>query len=256
MASNNATFTFPTETVTIPSQGKLYPLDNPLSAGEVEMKYMTAREEDILTNPNLLKQGLAIEKVLQALIKTPINFNDLLLGDRNGLLIAARILAYGASYSITYFDPETEVTEKVAIDLTKLLDKKVDFSAYNNTNNFTFELPFSKNTVTFKLLTIGDQKEIDAELKGLKKANLAGGELTTRLKKQITSVNGNSDAKAIREFVDGYLISKDSIELRLRIAELTPDVDMSVDFTLSSGKEVLGMELPMTAEFFFPGSGI
>ena len=159
MASNNATFTFPTETVTIPSQGKLYPLDNPLSAGEVEMKYMTAREEDILTNPNLLKQGLAIEKVLQALIKTPINFNDLLLGDRNGLLIAARILAYGASYSITYFDPETEVTEKVAIDLTKLLDKKVDFSAYNNTNNFTFELPFSKNTVTFKLLTIGDQKE-------------------------------------------------------------------------------------------------
>jgi hypothetical protein len=254
--ADNASFTFPTETVTLASQGKLYDLTNPLSSGQVEMKYMTAREEDILTNPNLLKQGLAIEKVLQALIKTPINYDDLLQGDRNGLLIAARILAYGASYSINYTDPETETTEKVIVDLTTIKDKVVDFSLFNNKNEFTFELPHSKNTVTFKLLTVGDQKAIDNELKGLKKANLGGGELTTRLKKQILSINGNYDAKTVRDFVDNYLIAKDSIELRLFIAEITPDVDMSVDITLASGKEVLGLDLPMTGEFFFPGSGI
>jgi len=254
--ADNASFTFPTETVTLASQGKLYELTSPLSAGKVEMKYMTAREEDILTNPNLLKQGLAIEKVLQALIKTPINYDDLLLGDRNGLLIAARILAYGASYSINYNDPETETSEKVIVDLTTIKDKVVDFSLYSNKNEFTFELPHSKNTVTFKLLTVGDQKAIDNELKGLKKANLGGGELTTRLKKQILSINGNYDAKTVRDFVDNFLIAKDSIELRLFIAEITPDVDMSVDITLASGKEVLGLDLPMTGEFFFPGSGI
>jgi hypothetical protein len=254
--ADNASFTFPTEIVSLPSQGKLYEPTNPLSAGTIEMKYMTAREEDILTNPNLLKQGLAIEKVLQALIKTPINYDDLLLGDRNGLLIAARILAYGASYPISYTDPETEVTEKVVVDLTKLNDKQLDFSLYQGKNEFTFDLPHSKNTITFKLLTVGDQKAIDNELKGLKKANLQGGELTTRLKKQILSVNGNYDAKSVRDFVDNYLIAKDSIELRLRIVELTPDIDMTVDVTLASGKQIFGLDLPMTGEFFFPGSGI
>jgi hypothetical protein len=101
-----------------------------------------------------------------------------------------------------------------------------------------------------------DQKAIDNELKGLKKANLGGGELTTRLKKQILSINGNYDAKTVRDFVDNFLIAKDSIELRLFMVELTPDIDMSVDITLASGKEVLGLDLPMTGEFFFPGSGI
>jgi hypothetical protein len=101
-----------------------------------------------------------------------------------------------------------------------------------------------------------DQKAIDNELKGLKKANLGGGELTTRLKKQILSINGNYEAKTVRDFVDNFLIAKDSIELRLFIAEITPDVDMSVDITLASGKEVLGLDLPMTGEFFFPGSGV
>jgi len=249
-------FTLPTETINLPSKGLLYAKENPLSSGTVEMKYMTAREEDILTNPNLLKQGIAIEKVLQALVKSPINFDDLVLGDRNGLLIAARILGYGAEYLITYTDPETEITEKVAVDLNQLKEKEVDYTAYENKNEFAFVLPFSKNTVTFKLLTVGDQKQIDAEIKGLKKANLTAGEITTRLKKQILSVNGDYDPKAVRDFVDNYLIAKDSIELRTRIAELTPDIDMTVSIKLSSGKEITDLDLPLTGEFFFPGSGI
>lgn len=248
-------FTLPTETIELPSQGKIYDIANPLSSGKVEMKYMTAREEDILTNVNLLKQGLAIEKMLQSLIKSPIQYEDLLLGDRNSLLIAARILAYGSSYSFEYIDSENDDNrETITIDLQTLKNKEVDYSLYNNKNEFTFELPASKNVITFKLLTVGDEKKIEQEIKGFKKAtNLQAGELTTRLKHQITSVNGDYEQKSIREFVDGYLLAKDSNPLRAYIGKVSPDIDLTINFTLSSGREV-EQTLPLTAEFFFPGS--
>ena len=247
-------FTLPTETIELPSKGKIYPLENPLSSGTVEMKYMTAREEDILTNINLLKQGVAIERMLQSLIKSPIQYDDLLLGDRNGLLIAARILAYGSSYSFQYVDTEQDTKEEITIDLQSLTHKVVDYSNFNNTNEFTLELPASKNTITFKLLTIGDEKKIDQEIKGFKKAtNLTAGELTTRLKHQILSVNGNYDQASVRDFVENYLLAKDSNFLRSRITTITPDIDLSVNFTLLSGKEVTD-SLPLTTDFFFPGS--
>ena len=247
-------FTLPTETIELPSKGKIYPLENPLSSGTVEMKYMTAREEDILTNINLLKQGVAIERMLQSLIKSPIQYDDLLLGDRNGLLIAARILAYGSSYSFQYVDTEQDTKEEITIDLQSLTHKVVDYSNFNNTNEFTLELPASKNTITFKLLTIGDEKKIDQEIKGFKKAtNLTAGELTTRLKHQILSVNGNYDQASVRDFVENYLLAKDSNFLRSRITTITPDIDLSVNFTLLSGKEITD-SLPLTTEFFFPGS--
>ena len=87
-------FTLPTETIELPSQGKVYDITNPLSSGTIEMKYMTAREEDILTNVNLLRQGLAIEKMLQSLIKSPIQYEDLILGDRNSLLIVGFFILF------------------------------------------------------------------------------------------------------------------------------------------------------------------
>ena len=245
-------FSLPTETIELPSQGKVYETENPLSSGTVEMKYMTAREEDILTNVNLLKQGIAIEKMLQSLIKSPIKYEDLLLGDRNALLIASRILAYGSTYSFEFIDSENETKETITIDLQNLKNKEVDYALYKNKNEFSFELPHSKNTVTFKLLTIADERAIEAEVKGLKKANLSAGEITTRLKKQILSVNGDYEAKTIRDFVDNYLIAKDSNPLRAYIGKITPDINLTVDFTLSSGREV-EQPLPLTAEFFFPG---
>lgn len=248
-------FTLPTEMIELPSQGKVYDLTNPLSSGTIEMKYMTAREEDILTNVNLLRQGIAIEKMLQSIIKSPIKYEDLLLGDRNALLIASRILAYGSAYSFEYSDSETESREVINIDLNSLNNKEVDYSLYNNKNEFTYVLPHSKNTVTFKLLTVGDEKAIEAEAKGLKKANMAVGEVTSRLKKQILSVNGNYEAKDVRDFVDNYLIAKDSNPLRSYIGSISPDIDLTINFTLSNGKEIT-QSLPLTAEFFFPGTGV
>jgi hypothetical protein len=250
-------FTVPTEMIDLPSKGLIYPKESALSSGQVEMKYMTAKEEDILTNVNLLRQGLAIEKMLKSLIKSPINYEDLTIGDRNGLLIAARILAYGKDYTFKYTNPNTNEEEKVEIDLQTLKYKEVNWSKFANKNEFNFTLPYSKNEVTFKVLTIVDDKKIDEEIKGMKKvAGQEAGLLSTRLKHQITSVNGDYSVKTVRDFIDqGYLLSRDSVELRKYIAEVTPDIDTTIYFNLQDGTEIV-TSLPMGAEFFFPGSGL
>lgn len=250
-------FKVPTETIELPSQGRVYPEGSELSKGTVEMKYMTAREEDIITNVNLLRQGIALETMLNSLIVSPIKQEDLLVGDRNALLIAARILAYGSEYSFKYKSTKTEEEETIVYDLGKLDHKKLDYEKLNNKNEYEFELPHTKNVVTFKLLTVSEDKKIDEEVKGVKKATgVEPGRLSTRLKHQITSINGEYSTKAVRDFVDGgYLIAKDSLELRKYIANINPDIDTTISFTTKSGEEVT-MDLPMTVEFFFPGSGI
>jgi hypothetical protein len=247
-------FTVPTEMIDLPSKGLLYEKENALSSGQVEMKYMTAREEDILTNTNLLRQGLAIEKMLVSLIKSPVKYEDLTLGDRNGLLIAARILAYGKDYSFSYKNPNTGEEEKVTVDLQEMKYKEVDWSLLANKNEFEYTLPFSKNTVTFKVLTVAMDKKIDEEIKGMKKTvGREVGLLSTRLKHQITSVNGDYSIKTVRDFIDqGYLLSRDSVELRKYIESVTPDINTDVTFTLKDNTEVSTV-LPLTADFFFPG---
>ena len=250
-------FTVPTEIVDLPSKGLVYAKENPLSSGQVEMKYMTAKEEDILTNINLLKQGTAIEKMLKSLIVSKINYEDLTVGDRNGLLIASRILAYGKDYSFKYKNSRTGEDEVVEFDLQNLKYKEVDWSLFNNKNEFEFELPHSKNVVTFKLLTLVDDKKVDDEIKGIKKAlGETAGLISTRLKHQIAAVNGDYSIKTVREFIDqGYLLARDSSELRRYIEKVTPDVDMNVTFYDKEGEQV-NTTLPMTVDFFFPGSGL
>lgn len=247
-------FTVPTELIDLPSKGLVYPKENPLASGQVEMKYMTAREEDILTNVNLLRQGLAIEKMLVSLIKSPIKYEDLTLGDRNGLLIAARILAYGKDYTFSYKNPNTGEEERVTVDLQNLKYKEVNWPLLDNRNEFEYVLPHSKNSVTFKLLTVALDKKIDEEIKGMKKTvGQEAGALSTRLKHQIVAINGEYSVKTVRDFVDqGYLLSRDSVELRKYIESITPDIDTNVTFTLKDGTEV-STALPMTADFFFPG---
>ena len=167
---------FPTEEVTLPSKGLLYPEGSPLRKGVIEMKYMTAKEEDILTNQNYINNGTVIDKLIKSLIVTPINYNELLIGDKNAILVAARILGYGSDYEFSYSG------EDYTIDLTKIEDKELSKNVTNvGKNEFDFTLPASKIKITFKLLTHGDEKSIAAELKGLKKINKnASHELTTR----------------------------------------------------------------------------
>lgn len=246
---------FPSETISLPSHGILYPTDSPLSNGTVEIKYMTAREEDILTSQNLIKQGVVIDKLLQSLVVTPINYEDLLVGDKNAIMVAARILGYGKDYTVTIDCPECKYKNEVLIDLTALEDKKVDMSNWQKgINEFTTVLPISKAEITYKLLTHKDERAIENELKGLKKISMKTGidsEITTRLKNTIIAVNGDRSQKVIREFVDNML-ARDSYELRDVIRQNTPDVDMEILFTCKScGYEEL-MSMPIEVGFFWP----
>ncbi|VDM09058.1 unnamed protein product [Wuchereria bancrofti] len=245
----------PTETVTLPSKGWLYPEESPLSKGEIEMKYMTAREEDILTNTNFIRQGVVIDKLLQSLIVTKVNFDDILIGDKNAILIAARILGYGKDYTFNYTDKSGKEIE-TTVDLSLLKEKELNESLYKNGNEFSFELPKSGNKVTFKLLTQGDEKKIDAELRGLKKINPnASFDVTTRLKYMITSVNGNRETKDIRDFVDNYLLAPDAKALREYYAKIQPDVELK--FIPNDDNYVgEGIDIPITINFFWPDAGI
>ena len=239
---------FPTEEVTLPSKGLLYPSENPLSKGVIEIKYMTAKEEDILTNQNYIQKGTVIDKLLKSLIVTPIDYNDLLVGDKNAILIAARILGYGANYEFKYQDKDASV------DLSELEDKELDESLITEgKNEFDFTLPFSKKSITFKLLTQADDTKIQNELKGLKKIDKnANPENTTRLKHTILSVDGDSTPKTIREFVDNQLLARDAREFRKYITHVSPDVDLNVNLTFNDGETIENVSLPIGVNFFWP----
>jgi len=246
----------PTEIVTLPSKGLLYPKESPLSKGEIEMKYMSAREEDILTNSNFIKNGTVIDKLLQSLIVTPINYDDLLIGDKNAILIAARILGYGAEYAFKYTNERGQELD-AKVDLSTLEEKSIDESLFKaGTNEFTFTLPKSGNTVTFKLLTHGDEKKIEAEIKGLKKINPNGSfDVTTRLKYMITSINGDREQKAIRDFVDNYMLAPDARALREYYAKVQPDIDLK--FTPEDESYTgEGIAIPISLNFFWPDAGV
>lgn len=238
-------FKFPTETVELPSKGLIYPKDNPLSSGKLEMKYMTAKEEDILTNTNYIQKGIVLDKLLESLIVSKINYSDLIIGDKNALLIAARVLGYGKDYEFSYGG------ETLSVDLTTLNDKNLNSKdlTEEGINEFEFSLPSSKNTITFKLLTHGDEKSIDRELQGLKKIRKdIIPEATTRLKYMITSIDGDREKKTIREFVDTYLLARDARALREEIRRVSPDVELKY-----YGDDVEeAITIPVDLTFFWP----
>lgn len=234
---------FPTEMVDLPSKGLLYPEDSPLRSGQIEMKYMTAKEEDILTNSNYIQQGIVLDKLLESLIVTKINFKELLVGDKNAILIASRILGYGQDY-------EFELNGKTyKVDLTTLKDKELPEDVdYSKGNEFHFTLPASKDEITFKLLSHGDELAIERELKGLKKINPnASPELSTRLKYIITSVNNDRENKTIREFVENQLLARDSRALRQEIKRISPDINLTIQG--DNGEDIM---IPINLNFFWP----
>lgn len=239
-----AEFKFPTEEVQLPSKGLLYPSTNPLSSGKVEMLYMSAASEDILTNQSYIQKGNVLDKLLESLIvNKDIKVKDLIVGDKNALLIAARILGYGKEYTFNYKGEEQNV------DLSLLENKEFDESIITKgVNEFQYTFSKSGTNITFKILNGEDETNIDREIEGLKKINKnISPELTTRLKYIITSVNGSSDKKDIREFVDKYLLAIDSRELRNYIKKVQPDVDMTI--ITESGVEAA---LPISVNFFWP----
>ena len=243
-------FKFPTEQIDLPSRGLPYPPESPLSKGVLEMKYMSAKEEDILTNVNFLKNGTVIDKLLQSMIITPINYDDLLVCDKNALLVAARILGYGKDYEFEYDG------QKINFDLSSVDPLPLDEAIKPGKNEFDFYLPKANVAVTFKLLTHGDEKKIDREIQGLKKVNPQGSfDQTTRLKHTIVAINGDRDTTIIREFVDNMLVT-DLRELRKYINKVTPELSLKFDYTKDNGDVVEGVNLPIGISFLWPDSSL
>ena len=245
-------FKLPTETVELPSKGLLYPENSPLASGTIEMKYMTAKEEDILSNTNYMRQGTVIDKLMESLIvNKDIDFSSLLIGDKNALLIAARILSYGKDYEVKYLD------ETITVDLSTFNNLPLKEELFKDRKNeFEFKLPSTDNIIKFKLLTHKDQRAIDAELAGLKKLNKNdSSDVTTRLKHMILSVNGISERKDVREFVDKYLLARDARALRKYYGEIQPDIDMRFTYKNQDGGEE-EVDLPIGLDFFWPDTRI
>lgn len=245
---------FPTEVINLPSKGWFYPENTPLSTGTLELKPMTAKEEDILTSPNLIQKGIVLDKLLESLIsEKSINAADLFNCDRNAAFIAIRRMSYGDEYKANLTCPKCGADNPVVIDLNKLDNKPFDFEKYpKGKNEFEFTLPISKKVVGFQLLTKKVEDAIDAELKALKKVNSEiSSEITTRLKFIIISLDGNSDRAGIRKFVD-EMRAGDSLALRNHIRTSTPDVDMGFDFSCRSCGLERREDVPLGVSFFWP----
>lgn len=247
----------PTQPLDLPSKGLLYPESSPLSSGQVELYLPTAMHEDILTNRNFIQQGVVIDKFLQAIIASKIDYNDLLIGDKNAIMIGARILAYGSNYQFRYTPAGASVAEDVSVDLSTLKEKEIDWASIKKgTNEFNYQLPMSGKLITYKIATHKDEMAIDAEIRGLQKVNKnLSSDVTVRLSHSIVAVDGDRDKKVIRDFVKTMPI-RDSQSLRKNIADNTPDIVMKFDFTTSSGEVVEGLSLPMTVDFFWPELGV
>jgi len=247
---------FPTEIIDLPSKGYFYPEKSPLSSGTVELKYMTAKDEDVLTSQNLIAKGVVLDVLLANLIVDKnIKVSDLLIGDKNALLIAARVLAYGKEYEFEVFSPVTGEPTTHTLDLTTLKDVPVDFSKMpKGQNEFEFSLPTSKRNIKYKLLTSGDVDDIDREAKSLNKISDIDRTLTTRLKSMIIEVDGSTEKQVINNFVDNEFFAVDSLSFRDYISESTPDIDLEISVDID-GEEV-EITVPMTVQFFWPSSRI
>ena len=248
---------FPTEIIDLPSQGKVYSQDNPLSKGSIEIKYMTAREEDILASQNLIRKGVVLDKLFESVIvDKDVNIDDIIIGDKNAILLATRILGYGADYKVEVTDPFTLEQQKVTVDLSKVQTKEIDFNLLNSENKYDFELPISKKKVVLRLLSHKDEKDINAEVQALqrlsKDQDKVSSDLSTRLRYLIVEVDGNTDRGYINNYVRNELLARDSRAIRNYIQEITPDVDLRFNFTSALTGESEALDIPMGAGFFYP----
>ncbi len=251
-------YAFPTEVLSLPSKGLLYPKDHPLSSGQIDVKYMTAKEEDILTSSNLIDKGIVIDRLLESVIAEPkIKIDDLLIGDKNALMVGTRVLGYGKEYAVSIQDPDTSLEVEHKFDLTKLNNKKVDYKlleSVKGVNKFEYELPNSGRKVEFKLLTHSDERAIDKALLAYKKLSQVTGvspELTTRLKQQILSIDGNADRKEIDNFVDNQFLALDTKAFRKYYTSINPDVEFEQEYISQIG-EPHKVTIPIGVRFFWP----
>lgn len=253
MAEQN--YDFPTEVIDLPSQGLVYPEGHPLSNGQITLKYMTAKEEDILSSQNLIKRGVVLDKLLESVV-VGVSIDDLIIGDKNAIFLATRILGYGPSYQLEITDPFSGERQEVVIDLGKVKTKDVDYKRLNRENKYEFTLPSNGKKIKFKLLTHKDEIDVQAEISALEKLSKGNtpSEVTSRLRKMIIEVDGNTDRAFINKWVTNQLLAQDSRALRNYVRELSPDLDLKFEFTSDVTGETEALDIPFGINFFYPSN--
>ena len=259
-SNENVGFSFvvPTEFVDLPSGGRYYPEGHPLHGEEcIEIKQMTAKEEDMLTSRTLLKKGVALDRVIESLITNKsVDPHNLLIGDRNAIIVATRVSGYGNEYLTTVACPSCGQNQKYSFDLN---DSKVyhgeDIDNMDVTDNqdgtFSVELPRTRLMVQFRLLTGRDEKKMVKSVEQARKGRGLEKNVTTQLTNMIVSINDETDRKIITHMVDN-IPSLDSRHLRMAYKLAAPNIDLTQQFECQECDHESEMEVPLTADFFWP----
>ena len=254
-ANEASAFRVPTEFVPLPSFGLVYPPNSPLhNIKEIEIRYMTAADEDILTSRSLLRSGKAIDAVLKnCILDARINPEELLSGDKNALITFLRVSGYGPEYKVEIDCPSCEETSKYEFDLSQLEMKTLDIEPMEKgENRFHFQVPTGTH-IEFKFLNSAEEKEIsDAQYRIKRSTNSpVDRNVTTRLKNTIISIDGNTDSSLINQYVDTLNV-RDSRALRKYMEDNTPDIDMNQEFNCSHCGHRGEVDVPISVSFFWP----
>lgn len=247
----------PIEVVPLPSKGKVYSPDSPLHNREtIEIKSMTANEEDILMSPALIKQGKVLSMLLSScLIDKSIDPEDLLSGDRNAIMVAIRITGYGSDYTVQTTCPNCSAKRPQTYDLSNLEIKRLILQPVSEGGNiFEFDLPITKKKVHFKFLNGKEEAERSLLAERMKKVMGSSGvnrNITSKLEYQVVAVDGITDGNAVRQFIS-KMPARDSKSLRSFIMENEPGIDMTVDMKCTECMHQGEISLPIGATFFWP----
>lgn len=256
-------FVIPTEFVDLPSLGQFYGPGHPLCGAEhIEIKQMTAKEEDILTSRSLVKKGVAIDRLVRSIIvDKSIDPNTLLVGDRNAILVACRVSGYGNLYSTKVSCPNCQTTQKYQFDLNMATIKGPQEYAGEDTGDgfdvqsngdgtFDVTLPQSKLIITTRLLNGADERQIGVQMESDRKRK-AERVISRQLATMMVAVNGNDTDEAVN-YVSSNLPSIDSIYLRNAYKYVAPNIDLTQHFSCEVCDHEQDMEVPLNAEFFWP----
>jgi hypothetical protein len=252
-SQSQRSYPFPTEVLSLPSKGLVYPESNPLAKGEITVKLMTAKEEDILTSQNLIRKGIVLDKLLESIIvDSSIKIDDLIIGDKNAILISSRVLAFGPEYKVSITDPQEGEEVEVDVDMSQLKIKEIDESKLNRENEYDFILPKTKTPIKFKIMTHGDELAVNKDVEASEKISKQSNEIQARYRRLITEINGNREVGYISNFVSNQLLAADSKALRKYINEISPDVDLTFNYTSPFTGETEALKVPIGVNFFYP----
>jgi hypothetical protein len=225
--------TIPSEIIQLVTRGQVYPKTHPLRSGTIEMRYMTAYDEDILTNPSYLREGVVLDKLLEALIVTPVDYSTISKIDKNGLIIAARILSYGKEYPVIVKDPKTQKDLSRVIDLTKILPKQFELESDDN-GEFNYDVSHDVK-LKFRFLSTGDGEDL---------------KISEFLERTITQINETRNAEDIKNFIRYEFLARDAKKFRTYVADNVPNLDMQYEFEGENGSTFIA-GFPIGTDFFW-----